>query len=176
MRNSTQRLLKLHCKFALWLLGFVVLLFSLGGCSQSSQQTSTQANASLSSKRAQTESPSPLSYGSITSTVKKGTTTQSDLLSMFGGPNISTIDSDGNETWIYEKTTSETTTNSQSSINAKAERLDVFFGLGFIHKGKGEGNVKSNTTVSSSIKSLTVIIKFNQDKTVKDYSARASYF
>jgi len=33
MRNSTQRLLKLHCKFALWLLGFVVLLFSLGGCS-----------------------------------------------------------------------------------------------------------------------------------------------
>lgn len=176
MRNSEQHLLKLRSKFALWLLGFVVLLFSLGGCSQSSQQTSTQTNASLSSKRAQTESPSPLSYGSITSTVKKGTTTQSDLLSMFGGPNISTIDSDGNETWIYEKTTSETTTSSQSFINTKAERLDVFFGLGFSHKGKGEGNAGNTTAVSSSIKTLTVIIKFNHDKTVKDYSARASYF
>ena len=176
MRNSAQHLLKLRSKFALWVVGFVVLLFSLGGCSKSSQQTSTQTNAPVPSNRTEAESPSPLSYGSITSTVKKGTTTQADLVSMFGGPNISTIDSDGNETWIYEKTTSETITKSQSSINTKGERLDFFFGLGFIHKGKGEGNVRSNTAVSSSIKSLTVIIKFNQDKTVKDYSARASYF
>jgi hypothetical protein len=175
MRNSAQHRLKLRSKFALWVVGFVVL-FSLGGCSISSQQTSSQTDAQLSQKPTQSESPSLLSYGSVTSSVKKGTTTQADLGSMFGGPNISTIDSDGNETWIYEKTTSETTTNSQSSINTKAERLDVFFGLGFIHKGKGEGNVRNNTTVSSSIKSLTVIIKFNQDKTVKDYSARASYF
>jgi len=126
----------------------------------------------------------PLSYGRVTSTVKKGTTTQSELVALFGGPSIATLDSDGTETWVYERTASETTSTGHSTATgvgtSQAERLDLFFGLGFFIKGKDRGQVKAEsdviTTVSHSIKTLTVVVKFNQDKTVKDFSARASYF
>lgn len=122
------------------------------------------------------ETPSPLSYGAITATVKKGITTQADLIGLFGGPNITTLDSDGSETWVYERTASETSTSSQADVAVQARNLDVFFGLGFVGKGTVAAQSSGRATVTRSIKSLTVIIKFNQDKTVKDFSARASYF
>lgn len=152
----------------------VAVLLVVTGClttphpSPSPQATTTHQPA----PRALVETPSPLSYGAITTAVKKGTTTQADLVVLFGGPNIATLDSDGTETWVYERTASETTTTTQDTVSTQAEstqaeRLDVFFGLGLFGR---------RSAVSHSIKSLTVIIKFNQDKTVKEYSARASYF
>lgn len=122
------------------------------------------------------EAPSPLSYGAITAVVKKGVTTQADLVALFGGPNITTLDSDGSETWVYERTASETSATSQANVTVQARNLDVFFGLGFVGKGTADTQSSGRTTVTRSIKSLTVIIKFNPDKTVKDFSARASYF
>src|SRR5215210_6539721 len=52
------------------------------------------------------EKPSNLSYGTITATIKKGVTTQLDLLEMFGGANVTTMDRDGTEVWMYERTSS----------------------------------------------------------------------
>lgn len=122
------------------------------------------------------ETPSPLSYGAITATVKKGVTTQAELVGLFGGPNITTLDADGSETWVYERIASETSASSQADVTAQARNLDVFFGLGFVGKGTVTAQSSGRATITRSIKSLTVIIKFNQDKTVKDFSARASYF
>ena len=63
---------------------------------------------------------SALSYGSVTSQVQKGKTTQIELLQAFGGPNISTTDRDGVETWVYERTStqSDVQSNSQSAQGA----------------------------------------------------------
>ena len=47
---------------------------------------------------------SALSYGTVTAQVQKGKTTQIDLLQAFSGPNISTTDREGVETWVYERT------------------------------------------------------------------------
>ncbi|MCC7284577.1 MAG: hypothetical protein IT503_00205, partial [Burkholderiaceae bacterium] len=47
---------------------------------------------------------STMSYGTVTSQVVKGKTTQLDLLQLFGGPSIATTDRDGVETWVYERT------------------------------------------------------------------------
>ena len=60
---------------------------------------------------------SALSYGSVTSQVQKGKTTQIELLQIFGGPNISTTDREGVETWVYERTStqSDVQSNSQSA-------------------------------------------------------------
>jgi hypothetical protein len=100
--------------------------------------------------------PSPLSYGMVTSRVKKGITTQSDLIRLFGGPNITTMDADGTETWVYDKTANE------------SEVMDTFFSLGY-YGAKHSRN-------ANSIRNITVIIKFNKNKTVKDFSARAAIF
>jgi len=149
------------------------------GCANK-QQGSTPAERVDNPSAGTAERPSALSYGSVTSTVKKGMTTQSDLINMFGGPNISTTDSDGVETWVYERTSSMT----DSAGTADQHHLEAFFGgganvgSGAIGGGVSGGASKNNDQrrTVNSVRTLTVVVKFNPDKTVKDYSARASYF
>jgi outer membrane protein assembly factor BamE (lipoprotein component of BamABCDE complex) len=123
---------------------------------------------------------SALSYGTVTSRVERGKTTQAELLELFGGPNISTVDAEGNETWVYERSVSQTDVSSQSQNLRGAMGLDVFFGAGAFGGRAGAsgeaGRATAQTQTTSSIRTLTVIVKFNRDRTVKDYSARASQF
>jgi hypothetical protein len=120
--------------------------------------------------------PSALSYGTVTATVQKGKTTQADLLQMFGGPNISTTDSDGVETWVYERSVTQTDVASNSRSSEAAAKLGLFFKSVELGASGSTSQSAAASSTTTSIRSLTVIVKFNQDKTVKDYSARASYF
>ena len=119
---------------------------------------------------------SALSYGTVTSRVVKGKTTQADLLELFGGPSISTTDSDGVETWVYERSVTQTDAASRDQSWQAAANLSVFFGHGSggVQAGGGQSAAASSTT--TSFRSLTVIVKFGGDKTVKDFSVRASQF
>jgi hypothetical protein len=120
--------------------------------------------------------PSALSYGSVTSQVVKGQTTQADLLQAFGGPNISTVDRDGTETWVYERSATRTDVQSNSQTAQATASLGAFFKY---VDGKVGGSVErasADSSVSSSFRSLTVIVKFTRDRTVADYSVRASNF
>ncbi len=119
---------------------------------------------------------SALSYGSVTATVTKGKTTQMDLIQMFGGPNISTIDGDGLETWVYERSVSQTDVASKTQNWQAAANLGVAFGHIQAGGSVGGGQSEGAASTASSFRSLTAIVKFNTDKTVKDYSVRASQF
>lgn len=119
---------------------------------------------------------SALSYGTVTSVVVKGKTTQMDLIQWFGGPNISTVDSDGVETWLYERSVSQTDVASKSQNWQAAANLGVSFGHASGGASAGGGQSGSASSTASSFRSLTVIVKFNPDKTVKDYSVRSSQF
>ena len=178
MKQSTQHKSQRRLNIVGQSFGALALSVLLNGCLSPPQQTQSTAASSVppSADVPRVATPSPLSYGAITSTVKKGTTTQGDLVRLFGGPNIATLDADGTETWVYEKTASETSTTSQQTVTAQAQRLDIYFGLGLLRQETGAAQSNAGATVTHSIKTLTVIIKFNQDKTVKDFSARASYF
>jgi hypothetical protein len=128
--------------------------------------------------------PSALSYGMVTSQVKKGVTTQADLVQLFGGPNIATTDADGTETWVYDRTASTSSTvhdeTKKESTQNEALNLSVYFG--FVNLQNDPGKVVSqtetngNTTATHSIKSITVIVKFSPNKTVRDFSVRSSSF
>jgi hypothetical protein len=119
---------------------------------------------------------SALSYGSVTSRVVNGKTSQAELVDMFGGPNISTVDSEGLETWVYERSVSQTDAANRSQSWQAAANLGVFFGHGNAGAQAAGGQNASASSTTSSFRSLTVIVKFNPDKTVKDYSVRASQF
>jgi hypothetical protein len=119
---------------------------------------------------------SALSYGTVTSAVVKGKTTQMDLIQWFGGPNISTVDADGVETWLYERSVSQTDVASKSQNWQAAANLGISFGQGQGGASAGGGQSGSASSTASSFRSLTVIVKFNADKTVKDYSVRSSQF
>lgn len=123
---------------------------------------------------------SALSYGSVTSRVEKNKTTQTDLVEAFGGPNISSVDTDGTEVWVYERSVTQSDVSTQSKDYVGAVNLGVSFG--YPHFGASAGASGSaekrsgQSSTSYSTRTLTVIVKFNTDKTVKDYSARASTF
>ena len=59
------------------------------------------------------EQKSNLTVGMIKKEIIKGKTTQSDILSIFGSPNIITTNSKGNEVWNYSKS------SYQSEVNDK---------------------------------------------------------
>ena len=119
---------------------------------------------------------SALSYGTVTAAVTKGKTTQMELIQTFGGPNISTMDGDGVETWVYERSVSQTDVASKSQNWQAAANLGVAFGHIQAGGSLGGGQSEGASSTASSFRSLTAIVKFNTDKTVKDYSVRASQF
>lgn len=121
-------------------------------------------------------SASALSYGSVTSQVIKGKTTQMDLLQIFGGPNIATTDRDGTETWVYERSATQTDVATNSQAAQGTASLGAFFKYIDVQAGGSVARSGSASSVSSSIRSLTVIVKFAPDKTVADYTVRASTF
>lgn len=120
--------------------------------------------------------PNSLSYGGVTSQVQKSRTTQLELVQMFGGPSISTTDGEGTEVWVYERSVSETERRNRSDGWQSAANLGVFFSAAGAAGGGPSGKSNESSSTTTSFRSLTVIVKFNPNKTVKEYSVRASQF
>ena len=88
---------------------FIILLFMLlnffvfPGCSSSKSVKKESMTTSIEDDNQNRSGEDYLSYGMVTSKVEKNVTTQEEILKLFGAPNITTIDSNGDETWVYEK-------------------------------------------------------------------------
>ena len=92
---------------------------------------------------------SDLTLGTVQSKIYKGQS-QSAVMDVLGSPNIVTKDTQGREEWTYDRISTERNSGSE--------------GFWFILFGK------SNASSSSSSKSLTVIIKFDENKNVLDFT------
>jgi tRNA A-37 threonylcarbamoyl transferase component Bud32 len=109
--------------------------------------------------------------------VRKGETTQGDLIRLFGGPNLTTFDEAGRETWIYERTQTQTDVRTSSQTSQATARLGLFFGSDGAGDAAGQASAKDTvTTTTSAVRSMTVIVKFAPDRTVYDYTIRETYF
>lgn len=91
-----------------------------------------------------------------------------DVASVLGSPNIVTTDDERQETWIYDKISSDVTYSKSSGTVIGL----IFGGSG---GGAGVGSTDAGST-SSSQRTLTVIIKFDGDNTVRDFSYHTSRF
>jgi hypothetical protein len=120
--------------------------------------------------------PSTLSYGMVISQVKKGQTRQLDLVQLFGSPNISTYDSAGIETWVYERTVTQIDVQQNTRAVQGAANLGAFFNFGQAGGSVSGERSAGAATTTASVRSITVIVKFSSDRIVSDYSVRASYF
>lgn len=83
-----------------------------------------------------------------------------DVVEVLGSPNMVTTDAQRRETWVYDRVS----TNVQSSSSGAGVWLLVF----------GAGN--SNQKVTSSQRTLTIIVKFDEKGLVRDFSYRTSAF
>ena len=121
--------------------------------------------------------------GVVQSQIKEGMD-QSEVAVALGAPNMVTQDAKGNETWIYDKisTTVSEAEQSQGSREGAAGGVGFGIGVGRSILGLGGGasqshfaKERSGTTTQSS-KTLTVIIKFDEDKRVSRIRFNQSSF
>lgn len=91
-----------------------------------------------------------------------------EVAAVLGSPNIVTTDAERRETWVYDKISSEV---------AYSESGGSVIGLIFSSSGGGLGAGSTSAgATSTSQRTLTVIIKFDEDKLVRDFSYRTSRF
>ena len=101
-----------------------------------------------------------LTQANVQLNLKKGETTQADVLGAFGAPNIITTDGSGDEVWSYQK-------NSMTATSS-ADGYYATIILAGVNSGSGSR--------SQSTKTATLIIKFDQSKKVKDFKFMSANF
>lgn len=116
------------------------------------------AALSLSScaSRSQPKQKSNLTFGTIKSSIKKGETNQAQVVQLLGSPNIVTKNSQKEEVWTYSR-------QSFDSESGSAGASLIFVG-------------GSKAFSSSSSASFDLIITYDKNDVVKDYSVVQSQF
>ncbi len=97
-----------------------------------------------------------LTPGMAKTKIIKGQTTQNEIIQVFGPPNIVTKNKTGDEVWTYDKVSVETAAS------------DVY-GTLLIVGGAGSRS-------STSTRTFTLMIEFDEKEVVKDFSYRSSAF
>jgi hypothetical protein len=159
-------------------LGMLVSVLFGSGCTSTWQQpppSNQPPSNQVSTPSAPPSQNDPLSYGAVTSTVKKGVTTQEEIVRLFGPPNITTVNAGGDEVWVYDRISNTSQQNGSSEA-----RFNAFFGLKTADTKEATATANANATSAQtstlSTRTLTVIVNFDSTKKVKDYSARATQF
>jgi len=131
-------------------IGFSLLAFVLiSGC-----MTAAQHQQSL-----PTTKEREMTLGVVQKEIRVGMS-QPDIATALGSPNIVTRDSEGRETWIYDKIATE-------ASYSKSHGYGTILILGFS---------RDAGAVSTTQKTLTVVIKFNEKNLVESFSYHASKF
>ena len=107
-----------------------------------------------------TKKNSELTQGMVQMNLEVGKTNKAEVLNTFGGPNITTRDSSGNEIWTYQRAAQISQSSSQSGYWT------------IIIAGKSG----SAAGFETSSRMITLIIKFDQNDVVTDFKSRESNF
>lgn len=118
------------------------------------------------------DSPNTLTHGMVQMTLHVGKTSRAEVLETFGGPNVTTIDGDGREVWVYDRFATV------SSTKDSGFRIGILGGVGGDNAagGAGLGFGKSKSKAATSTRSMTLILKFGPDGRLADFKSRSSSF
>ncbi len=103
-----------------------------------------------------------MTVGIVQRDIKEGMN-QADVAEALGSPNIVTRDSEGLETWVYDKIANEASYSESRSGTGLI--LSLFWG----------GDKRAGAS-SSAQKTLTVVIKFDDSRNVKSFTYHSSKF
>ena len=116
-----------------------------------------------------------MTVGTVQKEIRKGMS-GADVVEVLGSPNIVTTDGEGREVWIYDKISTDVTYSKDSGgvgivllVGASAGNT-VAGGLG--HGGYS----RSAGAESKTQRTLTVVIKFDEERKVRDFSYHSSRF
>jgi outer membrane protein assembly factor BamE (lipoprotein component of BamABCDE complex) len=121
------------------------------------------ASAARHSQLTQDNNADRLTVGKVQKEISIGMPA-SQVIEVLGSPNIVTTDEERREVWVYDKIATDV---SYSNSESGAGVWLLIMGVG----GSGRSGAQS-----TSQRTLTVVIKFDQDKKVRDFSYHSSKF
>lgn len=140
---------------------FLPVVLIAAGC-----QSAPQHHAAVSD-----ESTDRLTVGVVQKDIRLGMVS-SDVVGAIGSPNVVTTNEDRNEVWVYDKLATDVV-HSDSSAGV----WGVIFGPIGNAGGGVLGNASQSAGASStSQRTLTIVIRFDDDSRVSDFAYHASRF
>lgn len=123
---------------------------------------------------------SNLTPGMVKSNIKEGQTTQTQVLQVFGAPNIVTMDTTGHEVWTYDVQSTQYTSAQTSKsggggagVAAAGVANSTLVGGGAAAGGAGSKNTNVGASTSST---FTLMITFRDNGTVDNYRMMSTSF
>ncbi len=104
---------------------------------------------------------SNLTYGTVKSQIVKGQTTQPEVIQILGSPNMVSKTKGGDEVWTYSK----------QSVDSASRQSAYGLGIPFL-----AGFNSSKASSSTSVSTFDLMITFDSNDVVKDYSVVSSQF
>lgn len=121
------------------------------------------------------DSADRLTAGKVQREIKVGMTT-AQVVEVLGSPNLVSTDEKRREVWVYDKVATESV-YSTSSGGFSALILGGAGSDGLVGGGLGGGSYKQGAGASSTTqRTLTVIVKFDEQSKVRDFAYRQSSF
>ncbi|MBI4622823.1 MAG: hypothetical protein HY736_06305 [Verrucomicrobia bacterium] len=112
-----------------------------------------------------------VTVGTVQREIRKGMS-GAGVVAALGSPNIVTTDEAGHEVWVYDKVASEVV-HSASAL----QLVPILLGSGgSLAGGAGGGLSHSAGATTRSTRSLTIVIKFDEQKRVRDFAYHATQF
>ena len=99
-----------------------------------------------------------------------------DVITILGAPNMVTTDGQRRESWVYDKIATERVVSSSSFGGNTGSGVGGSYGNTGAIGVLGFGGKSSAGASSTTQRTLTIIIKFDEQGMVRDYSYRQSSF
>lgn len=116
-----------------------------------------------------------MTVGTVQKEIRKGMS-GADVAEVLGSPNIVTTDGEGREVWVYDKISTDVTYSKDSGGVGMVLLVGGLAG-NTVAGGLGHGGYsRSAGAESKTQRTLTVVIKFDEEKKVRDFSYHSSRF
>jgi hypothetical protein len=140
------------------------IILGLCGCVSGSAHSND-----LGSSRART-----MTLGIVQKSLHKGQS-QAEVINALGSPNMVTKDQNNNETWVYDKISTETSFSS-SNANLGVAAMGAGALQSLVLGGYSGSYSRSAGAAASTQRTLTVVIKFNKSNLVESFAYHSSNF
>ncbi len=140
----------------------------LTGCKTAQQHAADVQAANTQDER--------ISVGTVQREIKVGMSS-ADVVSVLGSPNMVTTDSQRRENWVYDKISTEQVYSASSGgVNALILGGALIGNRGLAGGAGGAGYQSGSGAAKTSQRTLTIIIKFDENSQVRDFAYRYSSF
>ena len=121
------------------------------------------------------EAGDKMTVGKVQREIRVGMTS-AEVVEVLGSPNMVTTDDQRRENWVYDKISTDTVYSTSSGGASALVLGGGIIGSGLLG-GAGGANYNSNTGAASTTqRTLTVIIKYDNQSRVRDFAYRSSSF